>query len=107
MLEWVNDFSMSGIDSSFYLSDHSVDVNGNYIIIGEFSGGIDFDLGPDEAIFSTSSLNEKDFLAICDVGAYGISLASNYNVRPRPIELLIKGSKIQILSKRQKISELM
>ena len=61
MLEWVNDFSMSGIDSSFYLSDHSVDVNGNYIIIGEFSGGIDFDLGPDEAIFSTSSLNEKDF----------------------------------------------
>ena len=52
-------------------------------------------------------LNEKDFLVICDVGAYGTSLASNYNVRPKPIEILIKGSKIQIINKRQKISELM
>jgi diaminopimelate decarboxylase len=52
-------------------------------------------------------LNEKDFLAICDVGAYGTSLASNYNIRPKPIEILIKGSKIQVISKRQKISELM
>ena len=52
-------------------------------------------------------LSEKDFLAICDVGAYGTSLASNYNVRPKPIEILIKGTKIQIISKRQKISELM
>jgi diaminopimelate decarboxylase len=52
-------------------------------------------------------LKEKDFLIICDVGAYGTSLASNYNVRPKPIELIIKGSKIQILTKRQKISELM
>ncbi len=52
-------------------------------------------------------LNEKDFIAICDVGAYGTSLASNYNVRPKPLELLIKGSKISIISKRQKLSELM
>ena len=52
-------------------------------------------------------LNEKEFLVICDVGAYGTSLASNYNVRPKPIEILIKGTKIQIISKRQKISELM
>ena len=52
-------------------------------------------------------LKEKDFLVICDVGAYGTSLASNYNVRPKPAEILIKGSKIQVISKRQKISELM
>ena len=52
-------------------------------------------------------LNEKDFLVICDVGAYGTSLASNYNVRPKPIEILIKGSKIQIVSKKQTLSELM
>ena len=51
-------------------------------------------------------LKEKDFLVICDVGAYGTSLASNYNVRPKPLEILIKGSKIQVISKRQKISEL-
>tara|TARA_B100000029_G_scaffold479062_1_gene525740 strand:- start:16 stop:1230 length:1215 start_codon:yes stop_codon:yes gene_type:complete len=52
-------------------------------------------------------LNEKEFIAICDVGAYGTSLSSNYNVRPKPIEILIKGSKIQIINKRQKLSELM
>tara|TARA_A100000164_G_scaffold328093_1_gene314936 strand:- start:2867 stop:4081 length:1215 start_codon:yes stop_codon:yes gene_type:complete len=52
-------------------------------------------------------LNEKDFLAICDVGAYGISLASNYNLRPKPIEILIKKSKIKVISKRQKMSELL
>ena len=52
-------------------------------------------------------LDEKDLLVICDVGAYGASLASNYNVRPKPIEILIKGSKIQVISKRQKLSELM
>jgi diaminopimelate decarboxylase len=51
-------------------------------------------------------LTEKDFIVICDVGAYGTSLASNYNVRPKPIEILIKGSKIQVINKRQKLSEL-
>ncbi len=52
-------------------------------------------------------LVEKDYLIICDVGAYGMSLASNYNLRPKPLEILIKNSKILTLNKRQKISELM
>ena len=52
-------------------------------------------------------LNEKDHIIICDVGAYGTSLASNYNVRPKPLEIIIKGSKIQLINKRQKLSELM
>ncbi len=52
-------------------------------------------------------LNEKEFIAIFDVGAYGTSLSSNYNVRPKPLEILIKDSKIQIIKKRQKLSELM
>ena len=47
-------------------------------------------------------LNENDFIIICDVGAYGMSLSSNYNLRPKPIELLVKGSKIKIIKKRQK-----
>ena len=51
-------------------------------------------------------LKEKDLIAICDVGAYGTSLASNYNLRPKPIEILLKGSKIKIIKKRQKLSEL-
>ncbi len=47
-------------------------------------------------------LRENEIIAICDVGAYGMSLSSNYNLRPKPIELLIKGSKIKIIKKRQR-----
>ena len=51
-------------------------------------------------------LKEKDLIVMCDVGAYGMSLSSNYNVRPKPIELLIKGSKINVIKKRQKLKDL-
>ena len=51
-------------------------------------------------------LNENDIIAICDVGAYGMSLSSNYNLRPKLGELLIKGSKIRIIKKRQKYKDL-
>ena len=51
-------------------------------------------------------LKEKDLIIICDVGAYGMSLSSNYNARPKPIEILIKGSKINIIKKRQKLIDL-
>ena len=51
-------------------------------------------------------LNEKDLVVICDVGAYGMSLSSNYNVRPKAIEILIKKSKTNVISKRQKLTDL-
>jgi len=51
-------------------------------------------------------LKEKDLIAICDVGAYGMSLSSNYNLRLKPIELLIKGSKIKVIRKRQKYKDI-
>jgi diaminopimelate decarboxylase len=51
-------------------------------------------------------LKEKDLVIMCDVGAYGMSLSSNYNVRPKPAELIIKGSKINIIKKRQKLKDL-
>ena len=51
-------------------------------------------------------LKEKDLIAICDVGAYGMSLSSNYNLRPKSVELLIKGSKIKVIRKRQKHKDL-
>ena len=52
------------------------------------------------------NLKENEFLIICDVGAYGMSLSSNYNVRPMPAEILIKNSKIQIIKKRQKLADI-
>jgi diaminopimelate decarboxylase len=51
-------------------------------------------------------LKEKDLVVMCDVGAYGMSLSSNYNVRPKPTEVLIKGSKINVIKKRQKLIDL-
>ena len=51
-------------------------------------------------------LKEKDYIAICDVGAYGMSLSSNYNLRLKPVELLIKGSTIKVIKKRQKYKDL-
>ncbi len=51
-------------------------------------------------------LKEKDIVIMCDVGAYGMSLSSNYNVRPKLSEVLINGSKINVIRKRQKLSDL-
>ena len=51
-------------------------------------------------------LKEKDLIIICDVGAYGMSLSSNYNLRRKAVELLIKNSKIEVIRKRQKYSEI-
>ena len=51
-------------------------------------------------------LKENDLIIICDVGAYGISLSSNYNLRPKPTEILIKKSKASVISKRQKLIEI-
>ena len=51
-------------------------------------------------------LKEKDLIIICDVGAYGSSLSSNYNLRSKPAEILVKGSRIIIAKKRQKLKDI-
>ena len=48
-------------------------------------------------------LKENDILAICDVGAYGIVLASNYNLRSKPAEVIVHKSKMKIISKKESI----
>tara|TARA_B100000579_G_scaffold397857_1_gene377722 strand:+ start:135 stop:1349 length:1215 start_codon:yes stop_codon:yes gene_type:complete len=50
-------------------------------------------------------LKEKELVLICDVGAYGSSLSSNYNLRSKPAEVLVKGKKIIIAKKRQKLKD--
>ena len=51
-------------------------------------------------------IKEKDLIIIRDVGAYGMSLASNYNVRPLPAEILVKNSKIEVIRNRQKLKDI-
>ena len=53
-----------------------------------------------------SKINEGDCLAITNVGAYGMSLASNYNTRPIVAEILVNGSKHKIIKKRQSLEYL-
>ena len=71
----------------------------------EFVGPICESTDKFTTINNFQKLKEKEFVVMSDVGAYGISLSSNYNLRPKPIELLVKGSKIKIIKKRQKLKD--
>jgi diaminopimelate decarboxylase len=51
-------------------------------------------------------VEEGDLLAILDAGAYGMVLASNYNTRPRPAELLVSGKSVKVIRRREKVREL-
>ncbi len=51
--------------------------------------------------------HEGDLLAILDAGAYGMSLASNYNTRPRPAEVLVTGKSAKLIRNRETIADLM
>ena len=50
---------------------------------------------------------EGDLLAILDAGAYGMSLASNYNSRPRAAEVLVDGKRSKVIRKRESVADLM
>ncbi len=50
---------------------------------------------------------EGDLLALLDSGAYGMSLSSNYNTRPRPAEILVDGKSAKVIRKRETIRELL
>jgi diaminopimelate decarboxylase len=52
-------------------------------------------------------LDEGDLLAILDAGAYGMTLASNYNTRPRPAEVLVEGSRSRLVRKRESVHDLL
>ncbi len=51
-------------------------------------------------------VEEGDLLAILDAGAYGMALASNYNTRPRPAEVLVSGKSVKVIRRREKVREL-
>ncbi len=51
-------------------------------------------------------LKEGDYLAIFSTGAYGFSMASNYNSRPRPAEVLIDGDSYKVIRERETLASL-
>ena len=54
-----------------------------------------------------SKLKENDVLLILDVGAYGMSLASNYCFRPKLAEILVNKSVIKVIRKKESLSKLL
>jgi diaminopimelate decarboxylase len=51
--------------------------------------------------------DEGDLLAILDAGAYGMALASNYNTRPRPAEVLVDGKSVKVIRRRETMADLL
>lgn len=72
-----------------------------YDIVGPVCETGDF-LGKGRAL----SLREGDLLAVRSAGAYGFSMSSNYNSRPRPAEVLADGDKTYLIREREKVTDL-
>ncbi len=51
-------------------------------------------------------LGEGDLLAFLSTGAYGMTMASNYNTRPRAVELLVDGTETHVIRERESIASL-
>ena len=72
-----------------------------YEIVGPVCESGDF-LGHDRAL----NLAEGDLLAIKSAGAYGMSMASNYNTRGRAAEIMVDGDKTYLIRQREKVADL-
>ena len=73
----------------------------NYEIVGPVCESGDF-LGHDREL----TLQEGDLLAIMSAGAYGMSMSSNYNTRPRAAEVMVDGNQCHLIKKREQIADL-
>lgn len=72
-----------------------------YEIVGPVCESGDF-LGHDRDL----ALAEGDLLAIMSAGAYGMSMSSNYNTRPRAAEVMVDGDQSYVIRQREKIQDL-
>lgn len=50
--------------------------------------------------------NEGELIGIFSAGAYGLSMSSNYNSRPRACEVMVKGDKAEVIRERENFEEL-
>lgn len=73
----------------------------NYEIVGPVCESGDF-LGHDRNL----ALQEGDLLAIMSAGAYGMSMSSNYNTRPRAAEVMVDHNQSHLIRKRELIEDL-
>ncbi len=74
----------------------------DYDVVGPVCETGDF-LGKERPL----SLEPGDLLAVMSAGAYGFVMASNYNTRPRPPELLVDGDTVHLVRRRETVDELL
>lgn len=55
---------------------------------------------------SLPELRRDDLVAVMSAGAYGFTMASNYNSRPRPPEILVRGSEYHVIRERETYDDL-
>ena len=79
----------------------SADALETWEVVGPVCESGDF-LGRDRKL----ALKEGALLAIRSAGAYGMSMSSNYNTRPRAAEIMIDGARMHVIRKRETIPEL-
>ena len=72
-----------------------------YEIVGPVCESGDF-LGHDRQL----ALGQDDLLAILSAGAYGMSMSSNYNTRPRAAEVMVDDDQVFEIRKREQIADL-
>ncbi|HHN64987.1 MAG TPA: diaminopimelate decarboxylase, partial [Nitrospirae bacterium] len=53
------------------------------------------------------AVRQGEYLAVMSAGAYGFSMSSNYNSRPRPAEVLVNGKDHYLIRKRETMRDLM
>jgi diaminopimelate decarboxylase len=51
-------------------------------------------------------LEQGDLLAVRSAGAYGFSMSSNYNTRPRVAEVMVDGDKVHLVRQREQVADL-
>lgn len=73
-----------------------------YDIVGPVCESSDF-LGKDRAL----NIKQGDLLAVRSSGAYGFTMSSNYNSRPRVAEIMVDGKEIHLINERETIEQLM
>jgi len=52
------------------------------------------------------AIREGDLLAVMSAGAYGMSMSSNYNSRPRAAEVMVDGANVHLIRERERIEQL-
>jgi diaminopimelate decarboxylase len=83
------------------VSPHNEGMTENWDLVGPVCETGDF-LGKNR----TLTLNAGDLLAVKSAGAYGFTMASNYNTRPRSAEVMVYGEQSQVIRRRENYDDL-